>query len=144
MLNVHTTCTAIEGDSLPKWTICGSLQVRPHISLGSVVCRISYWWAYRLHSIWVNKSNGVPHAVVIRRNIGVFVCHRVNTEPHGHQLVVHISCSEIAVASFLVFLFPGENEGAKPHVSRAVYPSFCCMNIVVHKEYQLFRFLFYD
>lgn len=23
-------------------------------------------------------------------------------------------------------------------------PPFCCMNIVVHKEYQLFRFLFYD
>ena len=36
------------------------------------------------------------------------------------------------------------NEGVEPHVSRAVYPSFCCMNIVVHKEYQLFRFLFYD
>jgi hypothetical protein len=34
--------------------------------------------------------------------------------------VVHISCSEVAVAGFLVAFFPGENEGGKPHGLSAV------------------------
>jgi hypothetical protein len=36
--------------------------------------------------------------------------------------VVHIAGAEVAVAGFLVPLFPGENKGVKPHGLRAVYP----------------------
>ena len=61
-----------------------------------------------LSTIQVHQLHGVPGAVGVGADGGVFVGHRVNGEPHGHQLVVHVSGSKVAVARFLIFLFPGE------------------------------------
>ena len=35
---------------------------------------------------------------------------RVDTQPHGHQLVIHVPCTEVSVASFSVLLFAREGE----------------------------------
>jgi hypothetical protein len=45
--------------------------------------------------------------------------------------VVHVAGAEVAIPRFLVFLFPGESEGVKPHGLSAVY-TFGFMCWLVH------------
>ena len=59
-------------------------------------------------SIRVHQLRWVPNAVGIRRNARILIRHRVDGEPHRHQLMVHISRPEVAVAGFLVAFFAGE------------------------------------
>ena len=46
----------------------------------------------------------VPRTISIRRDRWVLVRHRVDAQPHGHKIVVHIAGTEISVAGFLVAL----------------------------------------
>ena len=74
-----------------------------------------------ISSIGINKYNWIPRTVGIRTNTRVLVRHRVNTQPHGHQLVVHVAGPEVAIPRFLVFLFPGERWRVEPHGLSAVW-----------------------
>ena len=40
--------------------------------------------------------------------LGILIRQRVNAQPHGHQLVVHIPRTEVAVSGFLVAFFARE------------------------------------
>lgn len=59
-------------------------------------------------SIRIHQLRWVPNAVGIRRNARILVRHRVDEEPHRHQLVVQVACTEVAIACFLVAFFAGE------------------------------------
>lgn len=63
-----------------------------------------------------------PRTVNVGTHAWILVAHRVDAEPYGHQFVVHVPRAEVAVAGFLVSLFPGGNKGVKPHGYCAVYP----------------------
>ena len=63
---------------------------------------------YGVHSIGIHQFDWIPHTIVVGTYAGILVRHRVNAQPHGHQLMVHITGTEISVARFPVFLFPGE------------------------------------
>ena len=100
-------------------------------------------------SIRINQLHWVPGTICIGTNAWVLVRQRVNTQPHGHQLVVHVAATEgsdvaaasLLVAMFIVFnlfqrycliklgrdstppltgVFAGENKGVKLHVLSAV------------------------
>ena len=51
----------------------------------------------------------VPRTISIRRDRWVLVRHRVDAQPHGHKIVVHIPCAEIAVACLTIALFARES-----------------------------------
>ena len=57
-----------------------------------------------LLAIGIDQPHRAPGTVGIRRNTRVLVCHRVDAEPHGHQLVVQVSGAEVAVVGFLIAL----------------------------------------
>lgn len=61
-----------------------------------------------------------PRTVNVGTHAWILVALRVDGEPHCHQLVVHVSRSEVAEAGLLVAFFAGENKGVKPHGFRAV------------------------
>ena len=55
-------------------------------------------------SIRIYQLHRIPRTIGIRADAGVLVTHRVHAQPHGHQLVIHIPCAEIAVACLTITL----------------------------------------
>ena len=78
--------------------------------------------------------------VVIRTNSYVPVRHRVDAQPQGHQVVVHVAGAEVAVARSLVLLFAGER--VKPHVLSAVFPfRFMCRLVQISCRFYMVVYL---
>ena len=63
----------------------------------------------RGQTIRIHQFHRIPHAISIRTHPRVLIRHRVNTQPTGHQFVVHVPCPEVSIPCFLVAFFPGES-----------------------------------
>lgn len=54
------------------------------------------------------KVIGALPAVVVCSYILIVVRHRIHIQPHRHQFVIHVPCTEVAVPCFLVAFLAGE------------------------------------